>query len=75
MSSAPLRLRRVYSLRSQPLAEIDEWLGRYRALWEEQLDALHTPSLPHPPNRGSTRYLLVGIVRAMLRSPGLDTHP
>src|SRR5450432_317046 len=26
----------------QPLAEIDEWLGRYRALWEQRLDALHT---------------------------------
>src|SRR5258708_22654638 len=24
--------RRVYSLRPPPLAEIDEWLGRYRAL-------------------------------------------
>jgi len=34
--------RRVYSLRPQPLAEIDQWLGRYRALWERRLDALHT---------------------------------
>jgi DNA-binding transcriptional ArsR family regulator len=34
--------RRVYSLRAEPLAEIDEWLGRYRALWEQRLDALHT---------------------------------
>ena len=34
--------RRIYSLRPQPLAEIDEWLGRYRALWEQRLDALHT---------------------------------
>jgi DNA-binding transcriptional ArsR family regulator len=34
--------RRVYSLRPQPLAEIDEWLGRYRALWEQRMDALHT---------------------------------
>jgi hypothetical protein len=34
--------RRVYSLRPGPLAEIDEWLGRYRALWEQRLDALHT---------------------------------
>jgi DNA-binding transcriptional ArsR family regulator len=34
--------RRVYSLRPQPLAEIDEWLGRYRALWEHRMDALHT---------------------------------
>jgi DNA-binding transcriptional ArsR family regulator len=34
--------RRVYSLRVEPLAEIDEWLGNYRALWEQRLDALHT---------------------------------
>ena len=34
--------RRVYSLRAEPLAEIDEWLGPYRALWEHRLDALHT---------------------------------
>jgi len=34
--------RRVYSLRAQPLAEVDEWLSRYRALWENRLDALHT---------------------------------
>src|SRR3954462_15365769 len=34
--------RRVYSLRPQPLAEVDEWLGKYRSLWEQRLDALHT---------------------------------
>src|SRR6476660_1298627 len=34
--------RRVYSLRAEPLAEVDEWLGRYRAPWEQRLDALHT---------------------------------
>jgi DNA-binding transcriptional ArsR family regulator len=34
--------RRVYSLRLEPLTEIDEWLDRYRALWEQRLDALHT---------------------------------
>jgi DNA-binding transcriptional ArsR family regulator len=34
--------RRVYSLRPQPLAEIDEWLSQYRLLWEHRLDALHT---------------------------------
>jgi hypothetical protein len=34
--------RRVYTLRPQPLAEIDEWLGRHRALLEQRLDALHT---------------------------------
>jgi DNA-binding transcriptional ArsR family regulator len=34
--------RRVYSLRPEPLAEVDAWLARYRALWEQRLDALHT---------------------------------
>ena len=34
--------RRVYSLRPQPLAELDEWLEPYRALWMQRLDALHT---------------------------------
>ncbi len=33
--------RRVYSLRPEPLAEVDEWLGRHRALREKRLDALH----------------------------------
>ncbi len=34
--------RRIYSLRPGPLAEIDDWLGQYRALWDQRLDALHT---------------------------------
>jgi DNA-binding transcriptional ArsR family regulator len=34
--------RRVYGLRAEPLAELDEWLAPYRALWEQRLDALHT---------------------------------
>jgi DNA-binding transcriptional ArsR family regulator len=34
--------RRVYSLRAEPLTELDEWLEPYRALWTQRLDALHT---------------------------------
>jgi DNA-binding transcriptional ArsR family regulator len=34
--------RRVYSLRVDPLADIDAWLAPYRALWEHRLNALHT---------------------------------
>lgn len=34
--------RRVYELRAEPLAEVDEWLGAYRTMWEHRLDALHT---------------------------------
>jgi DNA-binding transcriptional ArsR family regulator len=34
--------RRVYRLRPEPLAQVDDWLGQYRTLWEQRLDALHT---------------------------------
>jgi DNA-binding transcriptional ArsR family regulator len=34
--------RRIYSLRPEPLGEVEQWLGGYRALWEQRLDALHT---------------------------------
>ena len=34
--------RRIYRLRAQPLAEVDDWLSRYRSLWEQRLDALQT---------------------------------
>lgn len=34
--------RRIYSLRSDPLRELDEWLDPYRVQWEQRLDALHT---------------------------------
>ncbi len=32
--------RRLYGLHAQPLAEVDAWLSRYRALWSDSLDAL-----------------------------------
>ena len=47
--------RRVYSLRLQPLAELDEWLGQYRALWQQRLDALHTEVARGKRERRSTR--------------------
>ena len=47
--------RRVYRLRPPPLAEVDEWLGRYRALWEQRLDALHTEVARGNRERRSTR--------------------
>jgi DNA-binding transcriptional ArsR family regulator len=34
--------RRVYDLRPEPLAEVEEWIRRYRGRWEQRLDALHT---------------------------------
>lgn len=47
--------RRVYSLRPEPLAEVDEWLGRYRVLWEQRLDALHTEVARGKRERRSSR--------------------
>jgi DNA-binding transcriptional ArsR family regulator len=34
--------RRVYQLRAERLAEMDEWLSRYRRFWTHRLDALDT---------------------------------
>ena len=34
--------RRLYSVASEPLHEVDVWLDRFRHLWDVQLDALAT---------------------------------
>jgi len=34
--------RRIYSLRPDALVEVDEWLGPYRMLWQNRMNALHT---------------------------------
>lgn len=47
--------RRVYSLRPEPLADVDDWLGGYRALWENRLDALHTEVTRGKRDRRRTR--------------------
>jgi DNA-binding transcriptional ArsR family regulator len=36
----PEAQRRLYRLRLEPLAEIDEWLAPYRQLWKRSLDKL-----------------------------------
>ena len=46
--------RRIYTLRPEPLGEVDEWLGRYRALWQQRLDALHTEVVRGKRERRST---------------------
>jgi DNA-binding transcriptional ArsR family regulator len=46
--------RRWYALRSEPLAELDEWLAPYRWMWESRLDLLgeHLDVMPdEPPHR------------------------
>src|ERR1041385_7413688 len=45
--------RRVYSLRAAPLAEVDQWLGRYRSLWEQRLEAPHNEGAPGKRERKS----------------------
>jgi DNA-binding transcriptional ArsR family regulator len=32
--------RRLYRIRAEPLAELDDWLDAYRALWTTHLDLL-----------------------------------
>lgn len=34
--------RRIYSLDTGPMAEVDVWLGQFRGFWEQHLDALDT---------------------------------
>ena len=46
--------RRVYSLRTEPLRELDEWLSGYRVLWADRLAALesHLDVMPDDPHGG-----------------------
>lgn len=46
---------RVYCLRPEPLAEVDDWLGRYRSLWEQRFGALHAEVARGKKDRRSTR--------------------
>lgn len=34
--------RRIYSIDTAPMAEVDAWLARFRHFWEQRLDALDT---------------------------------
>jgi DNA-binding transcriptional ArsR family regulator len=47
--------QRIYALRPTALAEVDEWLDRYRGLWEQRLDALHTEVARGKRERRSSR--------------------
>ena len=40
--------RRLYRLRPEPLAELDEWLAPYRRLWNRSLDKLERHLEEHP---------------------------
>jgi DNA-binding transcriptional ArsR family regulator len=51
----PEAQRRIYQLRPEALVEVDEWLNRYRSLWERGLDALHTEIARGKRERRSSR--------------------
>lgn len=36
----PLAQQRIYALRAEPLKELDDWLERYRKLWEERFERM-----------------------------------
>ena len=38
VSMRPDAQRRLYSLRPEPFRELDDWLAKYRSLWEGRLD-------------------------------------
>jgi DNA-binding transcriptional ArsR family regulator len=44
---------RIYSLRSERLAEVEAWIAKFRGFWETELDALeaHLDSRLRPPKR------------------------
>jgi DNA-binding transcriptional ArsR family regulator len=38
----PEGTRRLYTVRAEPFAEVDDWLDRFRRFWTPRLDALAT---------------------------------
>lgn len=38
----PIANQRIYSLRPEPLQDMDEWLQSFRSIWEDRLDRLDT---------------------------------
>ncbi len=36
----PVGAQRFYSLRAEPFRQLDDWISRYRRLWEARLDRL-----------------------------------
>ncbi|MGH7616905.1 MAG: ArsR/SmtB family transcription factor [Gemmatimonadaceae bacterium] len=46
--------RRFYSLRPEPFRELDDWIERYRSLWESRLDKLGAALERRRKARGAT---------------------
>ncbi len=40
VEARPVAQQRIYSLRAQPLKELDAWLEPYRRTWDERFDQL-----------------------------------
>jgi DNA-binding transcriptional ArsR family regulator len=34
--------RRLYSMKAEPIREVDRWVSQFRSFWEDKLDALAT---------------------------------
>jgi DNA-binding transcriptional ArsR family regulator len=65
--------RRLYRLRPEPLAEIEEWLAPYRAAWRDRLDALERRLDAMPPGPGS-RTIPSGPGSGAIPPAGPDDH-
>ena len=44
----PRAQQRVYALRQEPMRDLDAWLERFRALWDERLSKLERYLIEHP---------------------------
>jgi DNA-binding transcriptional ArsR family regulator len=62
----PERTRRLYAVDAGPFRELEEWLGQFRAFWEQRLDSLETELA-----RGKRERRLSANVN---QSPGGDTR-
>ena len=50
----PMAQQRIYGLRTEPLRELDDWLGRYRRLWDERFEQLDDVLRDLERNKGKT---------------------
>lgn len=55
VSMRPDAQRRLYSLRPEPFREIDDWLAKYRNLWERRLDRFGAALEERRKHRGTKR--------------------
>jgi DNA-binding transcriptional ArsR family regulator len=55
VSMRPDGQRRLYSLRPEPFRDLDEWLAKYRGLWEARLDRFGAALAEQRKGRRSTQ--------------------